>query len=309
MTSPRTGSGRPVTPAAAWTAQQLGGLAAIIGSYLAGLFLGRTAAGGGVRERQPWLSDGFSVPIFFLAVGLHADLSGLAGPPAIALGVTAVAVAAKVVGCLMRAMAFPVGFVLLVLLGLELTTGNFALWPWQTDAFPLPPRPATGPGLMPATCWAASSTLPCSYLAISDLGLTDGDPVGEQLRRLALAETIAYTDEGARGWALALVKGVLANWMVTVGAVMAFVSRSVGGKMLAMWLPIVTFFALGYEHSIVNMFVVPAGMLLGADISLADWWLWSHVPVTLGNVLDDAPLRGLALYGAHRPGRPPGAGT
>jgi formate/nitrite transporter FocA (FNT family) len=70
-----------------------------------------------------------------------------------------------------------------------------------------------------------------------------------------------------------------------------------------------TFFALGYEHSIVNMFVVPAGMMLGADVSLADWWLWNQVPVTLGNVLGSALLTGLALYGAHRPVRPPGAGT
>jgi len=94
-----------VALASAWAAQQLGGLAAITGSYLAGLFLGRTAAGGGVRERLAWVSDGFFVPIFFLAVGLQADPSSLARAPALALGVTAVAVAAKVVGCLLGAWA------------------------------------------------------------------------------------------------------------------------------------------------------------------------------------------------------------
>lgn len=94
-----------VALASAWAAQQLGGLAAVTGSYLAGLFLGRTAAGGGVRERLAWLSDGFFVPIFFLAVGLQADPSNLARAPALALGVTAVAVAAKVVGCLIGALA------------------------------------------------------------------------------------------------------------------------------------------------------------------------------------------------------------
>jgi len=48
--------------------------------------------------------------------------------------------------------------------------------------------------------------------------------------------------------------------MVTIGAVLALVSRSTIGKVVAMWLPIATFFAHGYEHSIVNMFVIPAGM-------------------------------------------------
>jgi formate/nitrite transporter len=212
---------------------------------------------------------------------------------------------------LVGALVFPVGFVLLVLLGLELATGNFALLPMGVAD-----RRLSLAATARNWAWAyVGNLLGCLlyaalfYLAITDLGLTDGGPLGEQLRRLALAKTIAYADEGARGWALALVKGVLANWMVTVGAVMAFVSRSVGGKVLAMWLPIMTFFALGYEHSIVNMFVVPAGMMLGADVSLADWWLWNQVPVTLGNVLGSALLTGLALYGAHRPVRPPGAGT
>ena len=83
--------------------------------------------------------------------------------------------------------------------------------------------------------------------------------------------------------------------MVTLGAVLAFVSRSTFGKIAAMWLPIATFFAHGYEHSIVNMFVIPAGMLLGAPVSGADWWLWNQIPVTLGNIVSGAVLTGLAL--------------
>jgi formate/nitrite transporter FocA (FNT family) len=57
-----------------------------------------------------------------------------------------------------------------------------------------------------------------------------------------------------------------------------------------------TFFALGYEHSIVNMYVIPAGMLLGAPISLAGWWLWNQIPVTLGNMLAGTVFTGVALY-------------
>ncbi len=51
-----------------------------------------------------------------------------------------------------------------------------------------------------------------------------------------------------------------------------------------MWLPITTFFALGYEHSIVNMFIIPAGMMFGAPVSLIRWLVWTQVRVTLGNM-------------------------
>ena len=84
--------------------------------------------------------------------------------------------------------------------------------------------------------------------------------------------------------------------MVTLGAVLALASRSTIGKIVAMWLPILTFFALGYEHSIVNMYVVPAGMLLGAPVSLKAWWLWNQIPVTLGNIVSGALFTGVALY-------------
>jgi formate transporter len=77
---------------------------------------------------------------------------------------------------------------------------------------------------------------------------------------------------------------------------LAMVSRSTVGKVVAMWLPIMTFFAHGYEHSIVNMFVIPAGMLFGAPVSVRQWWLWNQIPVTLGNIVSGALLTGLALY-------------
>jgi formate/nitrite transporter FocA (FNT family) len=95
---------------------------------------------------------------------------------------------------------------------------------------------------------------------------------------------------------MAITRAVLCNWMVTLGVVMALTSQSTIGKIAAMWLPIMTFFAQGFEHSVVNMFVIPAGMLLGAHVSLADWWLWNQAPVTLGNLLGGVVFTGLALH-------------
>src|SRR5690625_2914954 len=84
--------------------------------------------------------------------------------------------------------------------------------------------------------------------------------------------------------------------MVTLGAVMAFTSKSTIGKIAAMWIPVFIFFAQGFEHAVVNMFVIPAGMMLGANISMADWWLWNQIPVTIGNFISGFLFTALPLH-------------
>jgi formate/nitrite transporter len=159
------------------------------------------------------------------------------------------------------AILFPVGFVILVLLGLELVTGNFALLP---------------AGLMAGTVrfkkmlrnwgWVYLGNLIGSllyaalfYLAVTNWRTGNGGAIAELVRQAALKKTVAYAALGSSGWAAALVKAMLCNWMVTIGAMLALVSRSTLGKISAMWLPIMTFFALGFEHSVVNMFVITLG--------------------------------------------------
>jgi formate/nitrite transporter len=198
---------------------------------------------------------------------------------------------------IVAAICFPVGFVMLVLLGLELATGNFALLTLAVAAGEIRLR-----DLLRNWGWVYVGNLAGSvayallfYLAITNIGESPGGALGDQIRKVAQAKTIGYAALGARGWAAALVKGVLCNWMVTLGAVLAFASRSTIGKIAAMWLPIATFFAHGYEHSIVNMYVIPAGMLLGAPVSLTNWWVWNQVPVTIGNILAAVLLTALPL--------------
>jgi formate transporter len=206
---------------------------------------------------------------------------------------------------IVAAICFPVGFVMLVLLGLELATGNFALLPigylaGEVRAF----------DVLRNWGWVYAGNLLGSvayallfYLAITSFGTSNGAVLGDQLRRAAQAKTLGYQALGAAGWGTAFVKAMLCNWMVTVGAVLALMSRSTIGKVIAMWLPIATFFAHGYEHSIVNMFVIPAGVLLGAPVSVSNWWIWNQVPVTIGNLVAGALFTGVALSVAYR--RPP----
>src|SRR4029078_13550473 len=121
------------------------------------------------------------------------------------------------------------------------------------------------------------------------------------LKAAAQAKTLGYMAIGAKGWWTALIKGIICTWMVTIGAVLARASRSTIGKIVSMWLPILTFFAQGFEHSIVNMFVIPAGMMLKAQVSMSQWWLWNQVPVTIGNVVAGAVFTGLPLYLTYKP--------
>ncbi len=198
---------------------------------------------------------------------------------------------------LVAALCFPVGFVMLVLLGLELATGNFAVL-----TVGLLSRDVGWNALLRNWTWVYLGNLAGSLAyaalfcaAITGFGVTNGGPLADQLRRVAVAKTIAYAAMGPAGWGTAFVKAVLCNWMVTIGAVLALVSRSTIGKIAAMWLPIATFFAHGYEHSIVNMFVIPAGIWLGAPVPYAAWWEWNQLPVTLGNIVAGVLLTGVAL--------------
>lgn len=199
------------------------------------------------------------------------------------------------------AILFPVGFVILALLGLELVTGNFALLPAGVMA-----GTVSIPKLIRNWGWVYLGNLIGSvlyaalfYLAITNWRTGNGGAVADLLKQAAQKKTLAYAALGYSGWGTALVKAVLCNWMVTIGAMLAMVSKSTVGKIAAMWLPIMTFFALGFEHSVVNMYVIPSGMMLGAPISLAQALLWNLLPVTLGNLFAGALLTGMALYATY----------
>ena len=181
-----------------------------------------------------------------------------------------------------------------MLLGLELATGNFALLPAGLAA-----GKVSFPKLLKNWFWVYLGNLAGSlfyallfYVAITNFNTGPGGPVGEIFKTVAHKKTWGYMVLGMRGWETAFVKGLLCNWMVTLGALLAMALRSTVGKIVAMWLPILAFFAQGYEHSIVNMFVIPTGKFFGASVSVRQRWLWNQLPVTLGNIVGGVLLTG-----------------
>ena len=201
------------------------------------------------------------------------------------------------------ALIFPVGFCIIVILGLELVTGSFALIPLAT----LEGRASPGHVII-NWAWVFLGNLlgSLAYGVLLAIVLTKGgtaapDAVGATIVKVAQAKTIAYEAAGFAGLLTAFVKAMLCNWLVCLGVVMAMTSNSTIGKIAAAWLPITIFFGQGFEHTVVNMFVIPTGMMMGAKVSVAQWWLWNQIPVTLGNIVGGFTFTGLALYLTHKP--------
>ena len=237
------------------------------------------------------------LPVLDLLV--RGALSGAILGIATSLAITAtIQTGAPIVG----ALIFPVGFVMIVLLGLELVTGSFALLPMAQLE-----RRVSFAETMRNWSWVFVGNLAGSLLyaamlwgAFTMFGEVPGGPLAERIAAIADARTLAYEAHGAAGWAAAFTKAMLCNWMVCMGIVMAAVAQSTVSKIVAAWIPICMFFGMGYEHAVVNMFVIPAGILFGAKTTAASWWIWNQVPVTLGNFAGGFLMTGLALWLTYR---------
>ncbi|MFY9714653.1 MAG: formate/nitrite transporter family protein [Microbacterium sp.] len=207
---------------------------------------------------------------------------------------------------LLGALLFPVGFVMLYLLGYDLLTGVFTLTPLAL----LDKRPGAtvggmfrnwglvflgnfGGAFMVAVLMAVYFTYGFS---------TEPSAVGLAIGEIGHGRTVGYADHGAAGMLTLFIRGVLCNWLVSTGVVMAMISDNVLGKIVAMWMPIMLFFYMGFEHSIVNMFLFPSGLLLGADFTIMDYLIWNEIPTVVGNLVGGLLFVGLPLYLTH--GRP-----
>lgn len=113
------------------------------------------------------------------------------------------------------------------------------------------------------------------------------------------SRTVGYQEAGLGGWIILFLRGMFCNWMVSMGVVGATISTTVSGKIMAMWMPIIVFFYLGFEHSVVNMFLFPIGLMMGADFTLYQYVVWNEIPTVLGNLVGGLTLVGLALYSTH----------
>ena len=217
--------------------------------------------------------------------------------------VFAIAVAVKTGVFLLGAVLFPVGFCMLYLMGFDLLTGVFVLAPLAL----LDKRPGVTVkgvlrnwGLVFAGNFAGALTVALMMAFIFTYGFnTDAGAIGIKVASIGEARTLGYAEYGIAGWFTIFIRGMLCNWMVSLGVVGAMISTSVSGKVLAMWMPIMLFFFMGFEHSVVNMFLFPFGLILGGDFSVMDYLVWNEIPTALGNLVGGLAFTGLTLYSTH----------
>lgn len=227
----------------------------------------------------------------------------MAGATLALAAVFAISVAMQSGSPLVGAILFPVGFIMLYLMKFDLLTGVFMLVPLAY----LDKRPGVtigqilrNWGLVGLGNFAGALTVAVMMAYIFTFGFdTEGGEIAIKVAGIGEARTLGYQSHGVSGWFTVFIRGMLCNWMVAMGVVGAMVSTSVSGKAIAMWMPIMLFFFMGFEHSIVNMFLFPFSLIMGGNFTISDYLLWNEVPVALGNLVGGLAFTGLTLYFTH----------
>ena len=251
----------------------------------------RIDAIGVVKARLPLRAMGLLAMLAGAFIGLGAALSLLVGADA------ALPFAAR---RLAGGVAFSLGLLLVVVAGAELFTGNNLLaMAWASG------RIGTREVLRNWVVVCAGNFVGASGLALLVWLARTGDLDGGRLGAQALALVAA---KSALPPTVAFFKGVLCNVLVCMAVWMAAAGRSVVDKAVAIVPPIAAFVALGFEHSIANMFFFPFAMLLdparAGEIGLA--MLADLGPVIAGNLVGGSVLvAGIYWVIYERDRRPP----
>lgn len=208
----------------------------------------------------------------------------------VGFGVPGIAAANPGVQKLLSGLMFPVGLFLIVLFGAELFTGNNAvLIPGCINGRFSPMAVVRHWALVWGFNFVGALLFTLLFVYMS--GLTAAEPYKSAI--IKIAETKASLP-----WIPALIKGIAANWCVCLAVWLCLMVNSLPAKVLACWIPVGAFVVLGFEHSIANMFFIPAGMMEGANVTLAQLF-GNLLPVTVGNILGGALMVGALFNSLH----------
>jgi len=188
---------------------------------------------------------------------------------------------------LVGGIGFSLGLILVVVGGAELFTGNnLIVMAWAS-------RKVTTAELLRnlglvyiANFAGALGTVVLFYLS----GALDLNAGAVAETAIAIARTKLQL-----GLVEAFFRGILCNVLVCLAIWLCFAARQVSGKILCILFPISAFVALGFEHSVANMFLIPIGMLAGGTIDLGGFF-GNLVVVTLGNLVGGGGLVALVYW-------------
>lgn len=177
---------------------------------------------------------------------------------------------------LLSGAVFPLGLVLVVFTGAELFTGNNAvLVPGALDRSHGWKQVARNWALVWAGNFAGALFFGGVLVVLPELL---SQPIWHDAACAIARAKVSLP------WTTVFLRGIGANWLVCLAVWLGLCATETPGRILGLVLPVAGFVAMGYEHSIANMFFIPTGMMLGADVTVAQL-LWDNLlPATLGNI-------------------------
>lgn len=183
---------------------------------------------------------------------------------------------------------FPIGLIMVSITGADLFTSDCAAFTFSTLQKTTKIK-VFCKYLMLAYLFNFIGTQIVAFLLASEIGLLDNDPWRTYLHNYA--EFKVNQDFGK-----VLIKGVGANWLVCLGMFMGYAAKDIIGKCIGIWIPVMLFVTLGYEHSIANMFFIPAAIYSGADITWTNFIFQNLMPATFGNLIGGGVLIGCVYW-------------
>lgn len=178
---------------------------------------------------------------------------------------------------LLGGVAFSLGLILVVVGGAELFTGNNLIVMAWADRKVSTTKLLRNWGLVYFANFCGAVGMAALLYWSGTLSFGNG-AVSETALEIAIAKVNLDPLQ-------AFIRGILCNVLVCLAVWLCFAARHVAGKILAIIFPISAFVALGFEHSVANMYFIPLGMLIsGGSISFADF-MSNLIPVTLGNIV------------------------
>lgn len=191
---------------------------------------------------------------------------------------------------LLGGIIFSLGLVLVIIGGAELFTGNALIVMAWVD------RKVSTAALLRNWSVAFIGNFAGALALVALIAATGllGGPMGTTAAAIAKGKV-------ALGMPEAFVRGILCNALVCLAVWLTFAGHTATDKFLAILMPISAFVLLGFEHSIANMYLIPAGWLAGAPVTVTDFAA-NIVAVTLGNIVGGAGGVALSYWLAYRPG-------
>lgn len=209
------------------------------------------------------------------------------------------------VGRLVSAAVFPVGLMMVVLCGAELFTGNCLMIIGVLD------RKIRISGMLRNWVLVYLGNFLGALLVVSLMKSTGLWETGSGLLGASVIKTAQAKVQLSFGQAF--VRGILCNWLVCLAVWMSTGARESVSKIFAIWFCIGLFVISGFEHSIANMYFIPAGIAAAADSGLAqlagcdvsvltvgNFLVKNLLPVTLGNILGGGLFVGMVYWFAGR---------